>query len=172
MNCGLVLFWNKLWPVNGFFVRLRMNFLKYFLEDKFSPIFHRRLRITTLPHPFTVFPAHIPLHRPHNLNVWNRLQLQQLGKDENLKPRIAYDANLGYLPVLLACVASVSLRFRNKERGTRVKDRAKNGGSVWLLFNFSRYQNRKSPSTVSFCSETKRKRFLSRLRYSKLPNKR
>ena len=26
----------------------------------------------------------------------------------------------------VACVASVSLRFRSKERGTRVKDRAKN----------------------------------------------
>ena len=29
----------------------------------------------------------------------------------------------------IACVASVSLRFRSKERGTRVKDRAKNGTS-------------------------------------------
>ena len=29
----------------------------------------------------------------------------------------------------LACVASVSVRFRSKERGTRVKDRAKNGAS-------------------------------------------
>ena len=37
----------------------------------------------------------------------------------------------------LACVASVSVRFRSKERGTRVKDRAKNGVS-WLLFHFSR----------------------------------
>ena len=27
----------------------------------------------------------------------------------------------------IACVASVSVRFRGKERGTRVKDRAKNG---------------------------------------------
>ena len=27
----------------------------------------------------------------------------------------------------IACVASVSVRFRSKERGTRVKDRAKNG---------------------------------------------
>ena len=27
----------------------------------------------------------------------------------------------------VACVASVSVRFRSKERGTRVKDRAKNG---------------------------------------------
>ena len=29
----------------------------------------------------------------------------------------------------LSCVASVSVRFRNKERGTRVKDGAKNGAS-------------------------------------------
>ena len=32
--------------------------------------------------------------------------------------------------VLVACVASVSVRFRSKERGTRVKDRAKNGEKV------------------------------------------
>ena len=31
--------------------------------------------------------------------------------------------------VAVAYVASVSVRFRNKERGTRVKDRAKNGAS-------------------------------------------
>ena len=30
---------------------------------------------------------------------------------------------------LITCVASVSVRFRSKERGTRVKDRAKNGAS-------------------------------------------
>jgi len=58
----------------------------------------------------------------------------------------------------IAFVASVSVRFRSKERETRVKDRAENGS-----FNFSRDQNRKSPSTVSFCSETKRKRLLRRL---------
>ena len=29
----------------------------------------------------------------------------------------------------LACVASVSVQFRSKERGTRVKDREKNGAS-------------------------------------------
>ena len=39
-----------------------------------------------------------------------------LGNDKN--------ARLG-----LACVASVYERFRSKERGTRVKDRAKNGAS-------------------------------------------
>ena len=31
--------------------------------------------------------------------------------------------------LFIVCVASVSLRFRSKERGTRVKDRAKNGVS-------------------------------------------
>ena len=89
---------------------------------------------------------------------------------------------------LAACVASVSVRFRRKKRGTRVKDRAENGTSkrarrgwgrkkgvsflplplpplsiFWFSFNFSGDQNRKSPSTVSFWSETKRKRLLRRL---------
>ena len=86
----------------------------------------------------------------------------------------------------LACVASVSVWFRSKERGTRVKDRAKNGVSkragrvwgrkegnpfpspspsfiFWLSFHFSRGQNGKSRSSVVFCSETKRKRLLRRL---------
>ena len=66
----------------------------------------------------------------------------------------------------LTCVASVSVRFRSKERGTRVKDRAKNGVSeragrgwgsflpcptpsptfiFWLLFHFSRGQNPRIP---------------------------
>ena len=47
----------------------------------------------------------------------------------------------------LACEASVSVRFRSKERGTRVKDRAKNGVSKRAgrgLFHFSRGQNRGS----------------------------
>ena len=48
----------------------------------------------------------------------------------------------------LACGANVSVRFRSKERGTRVKDRAK---------------NRKSRSSRFFCSETKRKRLLRRI---------
>ena len=42
----------------------------------------------------------------------------------------------------LACVASVSVRFRSKERGTRVKDRAKNGASkIAGRGYFSRGQN-------------------------------
>jgi len=32
-------------------------------------------------------------------------------------------------PAKIACVASVSVRFRRKERGTRVKDREKSGAS-------------------------------------------
>ena len=90
------------------------------------------------------------------------------------KPRLNCD---------LACVASVSVRFRSKQRETRVKDRAKNGvseraGRGWgreetfpcpspsphfhfsLLFHFSRGQNREP---VPLYSETKRKRSLRRL---------
>ena len=82
----------------------------------------------------------------------------------------------------IACVASVSVRFKRKEQGTRVKDREKSGASkragrgwfpsfpypspsftFWLSFHFSRGQNRKSPSSVFLCSETKRKRLLRRL---------
>ena len=90
------------------------------------------------------------------------------------------------ISVNLACVASVSVRFRSKERGTRVKDRAKNSASkragrgwaigldplplpsplfhfFWLSFHFSRGRNRKSRSSVFLCPETKRKRLLRRL---------
>ena len=48
-----------------------------------------------------------------------------------------------YAPVLVACVASVSVRFRSKERGTRVKDRAKNGAS-------SRFISRAAKTGLSF----------------------
>ena len=48
----------------------------------------------------------------------------------------------------VACVVGVSVRFRSKERGTRVKDRAKNG----------------SRSSVFLCPETKRTRLLHKLR--------
>ena len=64
----------------------------------------------------------------------------------------------------LAYVESVSVRFRSKERETRVKDLAKNGarkraGRVAVVQFFAR-QNWKSRSSVFFCSETKRKRLL------------
>ena len=63
---------------------------------------------------------------------------------------------------VLDCVASISVWFRSKERGTRVKDRA------WLLyFHFSLDQNRESRSSVFLCSKTKRKAFLRRLGRSK-----
>ena len=73
----------------------------------------------------------------------------------------------------LTCVASVSVRFRSKERGTRVKDSAKNdaskrAGKEWLSFHFPRGQNRKSRSSVFFCSETKRKRLLRRVHFAAL----
>ena len=97
--------------------------------------------------------------------------------------------------ITVACVASVSVRFRSKERGKRVKDRAKNGLSkragrgwgrkegnflpspsppptftFWLLSYFSRGQNRKSRSSVFLYSETKRKRLLRRLLLLRLIN--
>ena len=68
----------------------------------------------------------------------------------------------------IACVASVSMRFRSKERGSRVcKDRAKNWVTFifWFFFHFSRGQNRESRSLVFLCSETKRKRLLRRLTF-------
>ena len=54
----------------------------------------------------------------------------------------------------LAYVASVSVRFRSKERGTRVKDRAKNdaskrAGREWLSFHFPRGQT-ENPVPRSF----------------------
>ena len=92
----------------------------------------------------------------------------------------------------LACVASVSVRFRRKELGTRVKDRAKNGASErggrgreerlgsWV-FKIPGFVCKRSllslppfhvlalvpflarPKPVFLCSETKRKRLLRRL---------
>ena len=43
-------------------------------------------------------------------------------------PKIGCPFRVFVLLIKLACVESVSLQFRSKERGTRVKDRAKNGG--------------------------------------------
>ena len=67
---------------------------------------------------------------------------------------------------LLTCVTSVSVRFRSKERGARVKDQARTCSSKTFFgfsFHFSRGQNQKSRSSVFLCSETKRKRLLRRL---------
>ena len=54
------------------------------------------------------------------------------------------------LTCCVACVASVSVRFRSKERGTRVKDRAKNGaskraGSFLAIASFLARPNPKIP---------------------------
>ena len=59
----------------------------------------------------------------------------------------------------IACVALISVRFRSKERGTRVKDRVKNG-EKWLSFHFQFL-------AFFFCSETKQKHMLRRLVISK-----
>ena len=54
----------------------------------------------------------------------------------------------------IACLASVSVRFRNESQRP-CED--------WLSFHFSRGQNRKSRSSVFLSSKTKRKRLLRRL---------
>ena len=45
-----------------------------------------------------------------------------------------YKSNRHISTCVLACVASVSVQFRNKERGTRVKDRTKHGTSKGARF--------------------------------------
>ena len=52
--------------------------------------------------------------------------LDELARKRLLR-RLLFCRELGQL---VACVASVSVRFRSKERGKRVKDRAKNGPSL------------------------------------------
>ena len=92
----------------------------------------------------------------------------------------------------IACVTSVSVQFKSKKRGTRVKDRAKNGASERAGEEVERkgrkppppapsfiflavvsflarplwlmfVQNRETRSSVFLCSETKRRRLLRRL---------
>ena len=87
-----------------------------------------------------------------------------------------YDFLQVIIVLILACVASVSLRFalppppppreqrrRNESQGTARKKAQVKG----LLFYFSRGQNRESCSSVFLCSETKRKRLLRRLYWSR-----
>ena len=62
-----------------------------------------------------------------------------------------------------ACIASVSVRFRSKEWGTRVKWRKWKSGVALVSFLAPRGQNRESRSSVFLCSKTKRKRLLCRL---------
>ena len=54
--------------------------------------------------------------------------------------------------MLIACVASVSVRFRSKERGTIVKDCAKNGVSKRAGRGWGRKEGNASPppSPLSF----------------------
>ena len=93
--------------------------------------------------------------------------------------------------ILIACAASVSVQFWSKERGTRIKDRAKNGaskiaGKGWgrkegnfpiplhplsffgsrSIFRAAKTEN-PSPRRFLFCfgSETTRKRLLRRVSY-------
>ena len=81
---------------------------------------------------------------------------------------------LSHLGCWLACVASVLERFGSKERGSRVKDRAKNGASkrsspsfiFWLLSIFPTAKTENlvpRRSSVFLCSETTRKRLVRRL---------
>ena len=54
------------------------------------------------------------------------------------------------------------MRFRRKERGTRVKDREKNGASK--IYRAVKTESPlPQPFSVFLCSETKRKRLLRRL---------
>ena len=71
------------------------------------------------------------------------LGLNQTKYTTGFKPRQFTTVMVG---THLACVASVLVRSRNKERGRESK--------TALSFHFSRGQNRKSRSSVSLCSET------------------
>ena len=64
-----------------------------------------------------------------------------------------------------ACVASVSVLFRSKIRGARVKDPAKNGASKRGGHFLRGQKTRGSRSSVFLCSETVWKRLLRRLEY-------
>ena len=70
----------------------------------------------------------------------------------------------GHNQVRVACVASVSVRFRSKERGTRVKDREKRGNVSFLSAFLSAFPFFPSPSPlfhflalVSFLARSKPK---------------
>ena len=86
--------------------------------------------------------------------------LDELARKRLLR-RLLFCRELGQL---VACVASVSVRFRSKERESqRPREKWPLTFFFWLLSNFSRGQNRKSRSSVFLYSETKRKRSLRRL---------
>ena len=60
--------------------------------------------------------------------------------------------------VALTLAFLCGLGAKNQERESKTARKV-----FWLSFHFSRGQNRKSPSSVFLCSETKRKRLLRRL---------
>ena len=64
--------------------------------------------------------CHVNVSRWGNPPSWGRI------RDTSNSRKIRFG---GGFASSLACVASVSVRFRSKERGTRVKDRATNGAS-------------------------------------------
>ena len=72
-----------------------------------------------------------------------RMSLQSL---RDMKRGAPGGANKPRLNCDLACVASVSVRFRSKQRGTRVKDRAKNGVSERAGRGWGREETFPSPS--------------------------
>ena len=89
----------------------------------------------------TCSPAFQKLNTQARLFEKKKLYLQS-------NPREKTELEPGFsLWTWIACVANVSVQFGSKERGTRVKDCAKNGASKrlgrgWLSFHFSRGQNR------------------------------
>ena len=73
---------------------------------------------------------------------------------------LAFIYTLVYYHLMCAINIGVSVRLgaNNDERESKTARKV-----FWLSFHFSRGQNRKPPSSVFLCSETKRKRLLRRL---------
>ena len=55
-----------------------------------------------------------------------------------------------HITMTLTCVASVSVRFSSKERGTRVKDRATNGASKRAGRGWGRKEGNACRQTLGF----------------------
>ena len=118
-----------------------------------------------------------PLHQKQLDGKANNISCPRGGEGKEVKRGRAIPFNLSYLsprglntqaewateyhclslPTILkgqawpACIASVSVRFRSKERGTRVKDRAKNGASKFFGSCFiSRAAKTENPVPRSF----------------------
>ena len=117
-----------------------------------------------------------PVFSPPSVRRRQRWKRESLKSNRCNKQNTVESLLTATSPQRLACVASVSVRFRSKERGTGVKDRAKNGVSkragrgwgrkfpsfpspsptfiVWFLFHFSRGQNREPVPRSFFAPET------------------